>query len=317
MDNKTNEELDLLDVLISIGEGILKFLRNIVKGFAWFLRIVYKCKIICAVFVALFCVLCFCQNRTKIYRGEADLKVSSFPIQMVKNLLDPLHFQSLYGDTIVLSQKFDLPYDEVSKITDIQVFYYLDVLRDGSPDYVDYDNKWDMKDTTTALYPGKLRIRVDCMDTSLFPKLSEAIVNAISISPQVKKEIALRLQQLDEKIASVDYEISLLDSLRKKEYFERGKDVKFTLDKTVMLNEREMKLYHSDILELGKVKQQLEWDRKIYNFGFVFENELEVNPKPINSWAKTYPTFILIGFLFGVIVSILYTYRQSIKSFFN
>lgn len=317
MDNKENTELDLLDVLKSIGVGIKNIFRGIVKGLAWLLRLMYKCKFICAFFVLLFCFLCYFQNRTKVYRGESDLKISSFSVQMVKNLLEPLHFQSIYSDSLVLSAKLGLPLKDVSKITDVQAFYYVDVFCDGTPDYVDFDGKWDMKDTTMCLYPSKLRITIECTDTSLYPKLSNAITNAISNSTQVKKEAALRINQLDENIKAVDYEIMLLDSLRKKEYFERGKDVKLSLDKTVMLNEREMKLYHGEMLNLGKTRQELVWERSIYEQGFVFEQEFEVNPLPINRWSKTYPKFIFVGLLIGIMVSMVYTSRKAISSFFN
>lgn len=317
MDNGENTELDLLDVLKSIGVGIKNCGIYVVKGAGWLLRLIYQCKYICLFFIILFCALCYWANRNKIYRAESDLKVSAFPVYTVKNLLDPLHFQTVFADSIALSQKFGLPIDEVSKIINLESFYYVDVSCDGTPDFVDFENTCDVKDTTMQIYPGKLRVRIECTDTSLFPLLSDAIINAISNSNQVKKEVALRISQLDENIQAVDYEIMLLDSLRKKEYFERGKDVKLSLDKTVMLNEREMKLYHADMLNLGKVRQELAWERNIYNQGFVFENEFQVNPQPINRWTKTYPKFFLVGLLFGILVSIVYTYRKSISSFFN
>lgn len=317
MDNKENKELDLLDVLNSIGVGLKNCGLWVLKGIEWLLRLVYRCKFICLFFIILFGFLCYWQNRTKIYRGESDLKVSAFPAYTIKNLLEPLHLQCVYADSSLVASKLGLTVDEASKITNIEAFDYVDMFCDGTPDYVDFDQTWNATDTTMALFPGKLRVRIECIDTALFPKLSDAIINAISNSTQVKKEVALRISQLDEKIEAVDYEIMLLDSLRKKEYFERGKDVKLNLDKTVMLNEREMKLYHGDMLNLGKIRQELTWERNIYNQGLVFENNFEVNPLPINRWTKTYPKFIMIGLFFGILTSIIYTYRKSISSFFN
>lgn len=317
MANEDNTELDLLDVLQSIGRGIYKFFFSLVHAFCWTLRLLYRHYVIFAGSVILMCLFCASQNKDKIYRGEADLKVSSFSSYFIKDILEPLHFQSVYSDTASISQKMNIPSSVASKIGDINCYHYVDIHNDGTPDYIDYENKFNVKDTTMSILPWRIRIVVESKDTSIFSKMKDAISYTITNNEQVKKENMLRIRQMDEKINAIDYEITLLDSLRKKEYFSRKKDISVALDKTVMLNERETKLYHNDLLELEKNKMDVIWERTIFTQGFVFENDFDVNPQAINRWTKTYPKYILFGIILSILFSCVYEYKKSIHNFFN
>lgn len=317
MANEDNTELDLLDVLQSIGRGICKFFSSFVHVVCWMLRLLYRHYVISSILIVLMCVLCAFQNKDKVYRGEVDLKVSSFPSYFIKDILDPLHFQCLYSDTVSVSQKMNIPLSVASKIGDINCYHYVDIHNDGTPDYIDYENKFNVKDTTMSILPWRIRIAVESKDTSIFSKMKDAVSYAITNNEQVKKENELRISQMDEKINAIDYEITLLDSLRKKEYFSRKKDISVALDKTVMLNERETKLYHNDLLELEKNKMDVVWERAIFAQGFVFENDFDVNPQPINRWSKTYPKYIIFGIVLSILFSCIFEYKKSIHNFFN
>lgn len=317
MDDKENKELDLLDVLKSIGLAIKNGALRVVKALGWICRLVYKYKFLALGCMVVMALVCTYENRTKVYRGEADMKLISFPSYFVKNLLDPVHSQCVYSDSVSVAKKLGLTAHEASKICAIKSYYYVDMQNDGTPDFVDYDDKYDMNDTTMSILPWKIRISVETTDTSVMPKLADAFVYAITNNNQVKKENALRIAHLDEKIAMIDHEILLLDSLRRKEYFERKKDVMFSMDKTVMLNERDMKLYHNDLLELEKTRQDLAWERNIYEICVSFENDFEVNPRPINRWSRTYPKYLLLGLLASIVIALFLESRESIQKFLN
>ncbi|MCQ2224694.1 MAG: hypothetical protein MJZ14_03070 [Paludibacteraceae bacterium] len=317
MEDKEKNELDLLDILKSIGIGIKKGFFATLKGLGWLCRLIYKYKYLTLGCLVLMGVVCAYQNRTKIYKGEADLKLISFPSYFVKNLLDPIHSQCVCSDSVTVARKLNLSEHDASMITAVKSYYYVDIQNDGTPDFVDYNNKFDMNDTTMSILPWKIRVSVETRDTSVLAKLADAFLYAITNNSQVKKENALRIEHLEEKIQMVDREILLLDSLRRREYFEKKKDVMLAMDKTVMLNEREMKLYHNDLLELEKTKQDLVWERKIYDICVSFENDFEVDPRPINRWTKTYPKYMFLGLLIAIALACLYESREKINKFLN
>lgn len=78
-----------------------------------------------------------------------------------------------------------------------------------------------------------------------------------------------------------------------------------------------MKLYHNDLLELEKTKQDLVWERNIYDICVSFENDFEVNPRAVNRWTKTYPKYLFLGLLLSILLACLYENKESIKNYLN
>lgn len=317
MDNNENQELDLLDVLKSIGNAIVSFLTKLLRIFGWLIRLIYQYKYVCIVSIVLFVLLGLYMNRTKIYRAETDLKITSYPSYYVKDILDPLHLQSSSRDSMNLSRELGLSISDVKDIADIKCFYYIDLHNDGTPDYVDYAEKYDVNDTTMSILGWRMRIRVDAKDTSVFSKMTDALLHMITHNEQIKRENELRATQMDERIATVEHEIQLLDSLRKKEYFQKKRELSVAMDKTVLLNEREMKLFHADLLDLDKIKQDLVWERTFYAQGLLFENEFSYDSRPINGNMKAIMKFAFIGFILSVILCCVWKFKDSITNYLN
>ncbi len=317
MDNKENQDLDLLDVLKNIGSAIAKFFTFLFTAIGWLFRLIFQYKYACIAITLLFVALGLFLNRERVYRGETDLKLNSYPSYFVKDILDPLHLQSVNCDTVNLSSKLSLSNSEARSITDIQSFFYIDIQNNGNPDYIDYLGKFDANDTTNSLLTWRLRIRVEAKDTAIFPKMTDALSHLLTNNEQMKRENELRTAQLDDRIAFIDREIQMLDSLRKKEYFQKEKDISVSMDKTILLNEREMKLFHTDMLDLNKLKQELEWERIFYSQGFVFENDFNYDPRPINRKSKTIPMFFFLGLFFSIIICGGWEFKQKIGNYLN
>ncbi len=317
MDNKENQDLDLLDVLKNIGNAIVRFFSFLLTTLGWIIRLIFQYKYVCIVITALFVALGLYLNKERVYRGETDLKLNSYSSYFVKDILDPLHLQSVNCDSTNIASKLNLSFHDAKAITDIQSFYYIDIQNNGNPDYVDYIGNFDATDTTNSLLTWRLRIRVEAKDTAIFPKMTEALSYLLTNNEQMKRENELRTVQLDDRIAFVDREIQLLDSLRKKEYFQKEKDISVSMDKTILLNEREMKLFHTDILDLNRIKQELEWERIFYSQGFVFENEFNYDPRPLNRKSKTIPSFFFAGLFFSIIVCAGWKFKQKIGNYLN
>lgn len=312
-----NQDLDLLDVLKGIGNAILKGVMALLRAFGWVFRLIFEYKYVCIACMVLFGVLGCYLNKKRVYRAETDLKLNSYSSYFVKDILDPLHLQSISRDTVNLSSELNLSPKDAGALSDIRSFFYIDVQNNGTPDYIDYLGSFDANDTSMSILPWRLRVRVECTDTSVFSKLTEAISFMLTNNEQIKKENELRSAQLDERIAFVDREIQLLDSLRRKEYFQKKRELSVAMDKAILLNEREMKLFHADLLDLNKVKQEMEWERNFYSQGFIFENDFNYDPRPINRKLKYLPKFLLFGLLFSVVICGGWKFKQEINNYLN
>lgn len=317
MDNKENQELDLLDVLRIIGNAIASFFVNLLHVIGWLVRLLFQYKYVCVVCVILSVLLGAYLNRAKIYRAETDLKVTSYPSYYVKDILDPLHLQSISNSWLTLSKELNIPLEDAKSITDVKCFYYVDLYNDGTPDFIDYEGKFDVNDTTMSILSWRLRVRVEGKDTSLFSKMTDALLYMLTNNEQVKRENELRATQMDERISFVNREIQLLDSLRRREYFQKQRELSVSMDKAVLLNEREMKLFHSDLLDLDKLKSDLIWERTFYAQGLLFENEFSYDSRPVNGKLKTLPKFALLGFLLSVVICCGWKFRERISNYLN
>lgn len=317
MDNKESQELDLLDVLKSIGNAIAKGFMFLLEVIGLVFRLIFQYKYVCIACMVLFGILGYYLNKEKIYRAETDLKLNSYSSYFVKDILDPLHLQSISCDSVSLSSALNLPIHDTKTITNIESFYYIDIQNNGTPDYIDYKGDFNANDTTMSVLTWRLRVRVEGKDTSVIHKMANAVSFLLTNNEQVKRENELRTNQLDERIAFVDREINLLDSLRRKEYFKKERDISVSMDKAILLNERDMKLFHSDLLDLNKVKQELEWERNFYSQGFVFENEFNFDPRPINGKMKTLPKYILWGLFFSIILCGGWKFKQRMSDYLN
>jgi len=316
MENE-KREIDLVDVIKDLLGSIKKLVTNIFSFLGWILRLIYHEKIIMIIFCLIGCIAGYYLSRTKIYRAEVELRFNAnHDAYFYKNMVDPLYNQCKYRDINSIANHFKLSEKEAANIVNIQSFYYVDVLIDGSPNYVDYNGTYNALDTSSAIMPDRLRLLVDCTDSTMFKKMEKSFTYFFSENPQIVKENELRRNQLNEKISATTNEIVMLDSLRKREYFVRKRDVELSTDKMVVV-EREMKLYHNEILALENMKQQLVWDRDVFEDGVCFTNHFEYNPHPINNKLKMILIFGLIFLTLGFIVSVIKVKKDNVFTYLN
>lgn len=313
MENE-KKEIDLIDALKSLFEWIWNVIKRAVSALGWMTRLIFHEKRLVLIFMVLGILFGFYVSRTKVYRGEVELRINAHDSYFYKNMIDPLYNQCKYRDMEAIAKHFGMSEKEASNIINVQSFYYVDVLSDGTPNYVDYEGIFNASDTTDMIMPDRLRIIVDCTDLSMFDKLEDSFNYFFSQNPQIVKENNLRKRHLNEKISAVEKEIDMLDSLRKREYFVRKRDVELSTDKMVVV-EREIKLYHNEILSLENQKQQLVWDRDVFEDGVSFSSHFETNPHPINNWLKQIIFFGLIFSILGTIVAMLKVNRKNISEY--
>lgn len=314
MENETKKEIDLIDALTNLGIGIWNMLKKCLKGIGWTLRLIYQEKFIILACMIIGAFLGVYLSRVKVYRAEVEMKINAHDSYFYKNMIDPLFNQCKYRDDNSIAKDFGITLNQAKKIANIQSFFYVDVLSDGTPDYIDYKGIYNASDTMDIIMPDRLRIVVDCQDTSMFSNMEDLFAYFFSQNPQIVKENNLRKRQLDEKIAATTNEIVMLDSLRKREYFVRKRDVQLSTDKMVVV-EREMKLYHNEILALENQKQQLVWERDVFEDGVSFSSHFEPNPHPVNGSLKLAMIFTIVFLFIGVGVASLKVNRKRIVAF--
>lgn len=316
MENETRKEIDLIDVIKNIGSSIGNLCKKAGKFFGLLLRLAYQEKWIVAAFTIAGILLGFFLSKNKIYRAEAEMRINLHDVYYYKNMVDPLYNQCKYRKWDAIAQDLNLPEEKAKSIINIQSFFYIDDLIDGTPNKIDYDNKFNPQDTLSAIMSDRLRIVIDCTDSTLFSTIDSCFKYFFLHNDQIVKENCLRKKQLDERILAIEEEKFILDSMRKKEYFKTRESVQLSTDKMVLV-ERERKLYHNEILHLENQRQQLIWERDVCPDGILFTSKFEMNPHPRNFWIKQCAIFGVIFLLLGLFVATLKIRRQKIQEYLN
>ena len=225
------------------------------------------------------------------------------------NLLNDLFINKNYS---ALGNYLGTSAEEAKKIKSIDAYYGIDINRDGVTDFIDYDNKYDPKDTTQKRLSDIFYLKIKVYDESVFTNVRDGIKRYISTNPYVEDNNTVRKQQAKRMIKEFEDEIHKLDSFQKIQYFEVPKMQKTGSSQTILFNEKESKLYHNEIIELYHRKQKL-------------EKELEINPDPItviqdftqlsnaeNSLLKVVMLWVIFFAILGLLSSLLWEYRSRI-----
>ena len=314
MENETRKEIDLLDVIKSAGRGIANACKKVGHFLGWLMRLAFQEKWIVGGFLLAGILAGAFLSKNRVYRAEAEIRINLHDVYYYKNLIDPMYNQCRYHDWEQIGSDLQLTPDEAKCITNVQTFFYIDDLIDGTPNGIDYDNKFNPKDTLSAIMSDRLRLVVDATDTTLFSKLDTCFKYFLLQNLQVVKENQLRKKQLDERIRAIEDEKFLLDSLRKKEYFKSKESVQLSTDKMVLV-ERERKLYHNEVLALENQRQELIWERDVCPDGILFTSKFEINPHPRNFWLKQCFIFGCLFLFLGLAIAALKIKREDIKTY--
>ena len=157
-------------------------------------------------------------------------------------------------------------YRIIKKIKDIKATYLLDLNKDGKWDVVEETDNDIVTDTAilNRRSYGNFCLQLEVYDTTILQTLSNKLFDYMGNNKRVKEMNEIRIKQQKELLPAITQEIIDLDSVKKVEYFENNKVSKEKSGNLLIMNEKERKLYHTDILALIQKKQNLERDLFLY-----------------------------------------------------
>ncbi len=310
------QEINIIDLLQIIVNGIWTLIKKVGSFFGWLGCLAYQRKLIVGLCTLIGIGVGVYFSSHKVYRGEVEIKINLNDAYFYKNVIDPLYNQCRYGDYEKIAEDFGISLEEARKIARVKAYYYIDYLGDGTPNEINYSESFDGSDTTDVIMSDRLRLVVDCLDKDLLSRMDSCFNHFFSQNPQIVRENELSKAMLNDRINAVTKEIAVLDSLRKKEYFQRKEHVNLSTDKMVLV-EREIKLYHPEILALESEKNSLVKLRNTFDNGIVFNSKFEINPRPINRRTVVIPKYAVIGFVGGLFIAGLFYSRKRILGYLN
>jgi hypothetical protein len=201
--------------------------------------------------------------------------------------------------------------EQAEKIRSIKAYYGIDINKDYKPDYVDYGEKYNPKDTMQLRVPSYIYIKVSVYDEDMLSTLRKGLFYYINNNAYIQELFKIDKQQREELLVDIEKEISKIDSLqrirfRKETTVEKGQ-MSISLN-----NEQRIQLFYEDILKLRYEKQSIERSLEISDEPIVIIHDFT----PLQHEERPILKFILVlggsMAVLGVFCSLLWQYRKRI-----
>ena len=212
--------------------------------------------------------------------------------------------------------------DSISKqIRHVDASYLLDYNGDGNADAVEEYNSQAMKDTTYAYTRMRMAHTFDinieiyiAKDSTILDSVRNAILAYLYDDKWIQEQNILWQRESKNRISRLDKEIEILDSLQKKEYFNK-EDKKFGAERDgsfLMISEKDKRLYHGDLISLTNNKLSIE--HKLYDDPFKIIKDISIPVNPINTVARNAKHSFMVIMFFATIAIFIFDRRKWIKS---
>ncbi|MHC1704364.1 MAG: hypothetical protein AB9846_10690 [Tenuifilaceae bacterium] len=311
---KPSDEIDLIELFNRMGKAIRKAINWILEILQSFFFLLLRKSMWIVAFSILGAIVgySFYKTTPRFYSSEMVARSNSMNNNIIINSINLLNDLFENANYNALSNYLSITPEQAKSIKSIKALYGVDLNKDGIADFI--DEKVNLKDTSLRRLPDIFYLRINVYDETVFPFVRDGAIKYISSNKFIQQNNELRKSQSLAQIATLKDEIKKLDSLQKYQYFIIPKNQKSSNNQMIVLNEKESKLYHGEIIGL---KNQI----------LGLERDLTINPDPItviqdftqlskaeNPLMKFLKVWVLLFAVLGFFTSILWQFRSKIWS---
>ena len=310
---KRNDEIDLLELFRLIGRKTGQFFVWIVRAFLLIIAFFVRNALIIGLFIVIGGLIGFARYKTAkpYYKSEMIVRTNAITAGDFISYVNRIH--SLFRDQNIpqLVTILEIEDSTVRQIKDIQAYWIVDVNKDGTGDYTDYKNHFNLKDTSQIRLNNRVTVEVSVFNQDAFENLIAGLHNYMVSSSWVNEINANRIRQLKDLILQINHQIVKLDSLENFEYFQKDILPEVKNGQIVFMNEQETKLFHNDIIRLYRQRQNYEKELAIYDDPITVIEDFTPLTRAANPFSKYALVFILI---FGIAGTLFVFIREQWKN---
>ena len=309
---RKNDEIDLIEVFQKIGTGI----KNL---FNWFINLLYNIllffirkAILIIIMMIIFLSFGYYKYKTSPRFYSSSIEAYSNAISSIDmiNYVNNIHELFRTNNTVVLQSKLNVEQEELKKIKNVKAYKVIDLNRDGVSDEIDYFEKYSTADTLVS--ENRFVVKVEVFDPAIFPIIQASILSYIDKNKYINELNTVRKKQLNELIVKLDEEINALDSLKKTEYFKINKSLEPQSGQLLVMNEKETKLYHDQIISLYKQKQDLEQTLELRTEPITIIQDFSALTTIENDLMTYVKTYGIMGLVISILISFITEKRKEI-----
>ncbi len=316
-EEKRNDEIDLIEVFQKMGQGIKNLFNHFFNFLYKFLLFLIRRAFIIGIVLILLLAFGVFKYKTSPSFYSSTLEAYSNAMSSIDmiNYVNNINELFIEKDFEALESKLGINSTELEKIKKVKAYKVIDLNKDGVTDLVDFNEKYATSDTTIS--ETRFVIKVEVFDQGVFPVIQKSILEYIESNNYIKELNTIRKRQLQELITKLNDEISLLDSLKKYEYFKKQDQLTPQAGQLLVMNEKETQLYHEQIISLYRQKQSLEERLEIRMEPITIIQDfsaLSVTENKLITYLKTYGIW---GIVLGLLIAVFIENRKVIKKVFQ
>ncbi|UCG28699.1 MAG: hypothetical protein JSV24_04900, partial [Bacteroidales bacterium] len=253
----------------------------------------------------------------RFYSSDMIAQINATNAGEMMSHINDLHNLCREGNYNVLSEYLKLDSNIAVKIKDINAFWIIDQNKDGIGDYVDYQNDFDLNDTSHTRISNRFNLQVEVYDNTGFMDVTEGLYNYVAANPYLTNLNENRKRRIKELIVQVDEELLKLDSLQQYEYFKNEPEREKTDGQMLIWNEKELKLLHPDLIQLFRLKQQYEKELEIFPDVITVIKDFTPLAQVENPKSSYIIRWAIVFVIIGIVAKFIFDQRKNINKIIN
>jgi hypothetical protein len=320
------KELDLLDIIGKVGSFFWLSVRKLYNTFKklfillwWMITYCLQKTLWIVAFIAGMFIVNLIKGKDTSLKYEHTIMVKALTNNIELHDFVNQSFSGIAPGDSIWKQVLNLPtYDIAKKIVSINAYWGIDYNYDKIVDIIDVKNKynlplkWDTLMAPSMIVNDRFFIVAIVTDKTIIPYIRNGIEEKIYGNNAFRTNTLIRRQEINASIEGVKYQITILDSLQKHEYFLSNQDndrkTKLFMQaqgQVISFTERDQRLLHEEALLLRQRLITFESQSQMLDLE-IGEGDV---PKQIVS-IRQYS--YLMAILFALLAAIVWDYRKRL-----
>jgi hypothetical protein len=308
-----NDEIDLLELFQKMGNAIKNGFMALVQFIYQIILFLVRKSVFIGIVVILGLIWGGIKYKTSPRYYSSRLEAYSNTLSSIDmiNYINNIHELFAQKNIENLESKLGTTEETLKNVKDVQAFKVMDFNDDGITDEIDFNNEYSTADTTVS--DTRFVVKVEVFDQEVFPVIQNRIISYIGQNTYINEMNQVRKRQLHELIAQLGSEITMLDSLKREEYFKKEDKMEPQQGQLLVMNEKETQLYHPQLLSLYKEKQELEEQLELRMDPITIIQDfsaLSITENNLMTYLKKYGVLALV---LSIVIGLLWELRPYIR----
>lgn len=316
----TGDEIDLLDLFKRLGRTVSKWFDSAGRAFTITLVFLIKNFFPLALSILIGIGLSYTIKWVSkpFYVSEITLRSNAASNSDMIEHINKLNKLLKEKDFTEVNNALSLTSGEDPELIDLEAFWVIDRNNDSIPDLIDYHNRHNVYDTVNVRMQDRFVVRVKFRNRNALSRLREGIFSYADDNRVFQERNAVRLQQYDEMLTRLNYDIRQLDSLQKVKYFEETRNrIPENGGQMIFLQEQRTQLVYDNIHSLFREKQAIEMEKSLYSGVLTLISDFYTPGKRFNGGFYYGIYIIPTAFVMMVVYLIMIRNRKKIREVFR